>query len=88
MNLAIDEIYRSRKYHIRQLEENLQEIRNKEEVISFLKTSNEKHIQIIEQLSQAMELIKMDMDLSPSIPVEKQPTNSIEEMNENDNLPR
>lgn len=58
MELAIDELKRSQKYHIRQLDENLNEIRSKEEAIEMLKKSNEKHIQIIEQIDQLIALTK------------------------------
>jgi hypothetical protein len=88
MELALDELYRSQKYHLKQLEENLQSIRSKEEAIQMLKEANEKEKRIIEQINKAIEFIKMDMDLSQSIPTEKQPISSIEEMNGNDNLPR
>lgn len=87
MHLALDELYRSRKYHLKQLEENLQSIRSKEEAIDGLKVANEKEKQTIEQLSQAIEVIKTDMDLSQSIPDEKHSTDSIEEEMKNDNLP-
>lgn len=60
MELAIDELKRSQKYHIRQLDENLNEIRSKEEAIEMLKKSNEKHIQIIEQIDQLIALTKKD----------------------------
>lgn len=58
MELAIDELKRSQKYHIRQLDENLNEIRSKEEAIEMLKKSNEKHIRIIEQIDQLIALTK------------------------------
>jgi hypothetical protein len=58
MELAIDEIYRSQRYHIKQLEENLQSIRSKEEAIELLKTANKKHIQIIEQINELVEKVK------------------------------
>lgn len=60
MEYALEELYRSLKYHSRQLEENLTDIRFKEEAIESLKTSNEKHIAIIKQLEQAVELIKAE----------------------------
>lgn len=87
MELAIEELQRSMKYHQRQLEENLQNIRGKEEAIELLKVANEKEIFIMDQINKAIELIKMDMDLSQSISVKKQPTNSIEEGLQNDNIP-
>jgi uncharacterized protein Yka (UPF0111/DUF47 family) len=58
MKLAIEELYRSQKYHQRQLEENLQSIRSKEEAIELLKQSNEKHIQVIDQINALVEQIK------------------------------
>lgn len=87
MHLAIDELYRSRKYHLKQLEENLQSIRSKEEAIEVLKVANEQEKQFIEQLSQAIDLMQMDMNLSQFIPTEKHSKDSIEEELKNDNLP-
>lgn len=58
MELAIEELCRSQKYHQRQLEENLQSIRSKEEAIELLKQSNEKHIQIINQINALIEQVK------------------------------
>jgi uncharacterized protein Yka (UPF0111/DUF47 family) len=58
MELAIEELCRSRTYHLKQLEENLQSIRNKEEAIELLKQSNEKHIQVIDQINALIEQVK------------------------------
>lgn len=80
MQLAVDELGRSLKYHTKQLEENLQSIRNKEETIELLKESNKKHISIIEQISKAIEFIKMDIDFAESTSDEKEATPSIKEV--------
>ena len=77
MELALEELNRSLKYHTKQLEENLQSIRSKEEAIEALRAANVKESYIIEQIIRAINLIKMDMDLLQSIPTEKQPTDSI-----------
>jgi hypothetical protein len=58
VELAIEELYRSQKYHLKQLEENLQIIRNKEEAIELLKQSNQKHVQIIDQINALIEQVK------------------------------
>ena len=77
MELAVEELNRSLRYHTKQLEENLQSIRSKEEAIEALRAANVKESYIIEQIIRAINLIKMDMDLLQSIPTEKQPTDSI-----------
>jgi hypothetical protein len=58
MELALEELYRSQKYHYKQLEENLQSIRNKEEAIELLKQSNQRHVQIIDQINALIEQVK------------------------------
>lgn len=77
MELALEELNRSLKYHTKQLEENLQSIRSKEEAIEALRAANVKEAHIIEQIIRAINLIKMDMDLLQSIPTEKHLTDSI-----------
>jgi flagellar motility protein MotE (MotC chaperone) len=56
--IIVDELFRSQKYHIRQLQENLNDIRNKEESIEMLKKANEKHKNIIEAIDQHIEKLK------------------------------
>jgi hypothetical protein len=58
MELAIEELCRSQKYHLKQLEENLQSIRSKEEAIELLKQSNEKHKEVIKQITALIETVK------------------------------
>lgn len=60
MDYAIDELCRSLRYHQRQLDENLTEIQRKEEAIDLLKSSNEKHKEIIQQIEQAIEMLKAE----------------------------
>jgi flagellar motility protein MotE (MotC chaperone) len=56
--IIMDELFRSQKYHIRQLQENLNDIRNKEESIELLKKANEKHLSVIEAIDQHIEKLK------------------------------
>jgi prefoldin subunit 5 len=58
MKLVIDELRRTQKYHLRQLEENLQKIKSYEEAIEVLKQGNEKHRQTLEQIGQALEVLE------------------------------
>jgi tRNA nucleotidyltransferase/poly(A) polymerase len=58
MKLVIDELRRTQKYHLRQLEENLQKIKSYEESIEVLKQGNEKHRQTLEQIGQALEVLE------------------------------
>jgi predicted RNase H-like nuclease (RuvC/YqgF family) len=60
MNFAIDELERSIRYHIRQHEENVREIQNKRESIEMLEEKNEQHLQIVEELKEAIERLKQD----------------------------
>lgn len=78
MNLVIDELRRTQKYHLKQLEENLQSIRNKEESIEMLKAANEKHRETLEQIGEAVK--KLEKDIAATMPIEKDCTNSITEV--------
>lgn len=60
MELAIEELFRSQKYHLRQLEENLQQIKQKEETIELLKEKNKEHELIIDQINDVIEAVRKD----------------------------
>jgi hypothetical protein len=60
MDLAIEELKRSQKYHLRQHEENLQTIRRNEESNELIKVANKKHEQIIEEINLLIETVKKD----------------------------
>lgn len=58
MELAIDELYKSRKYHDRQIGEHLLDIQNKETGIKLLKGSITKHEETIKQIDRLIEIAK------------------------------
>jgi hypothetical protein len=60
MQFVLDELQKSQKYHLRQLEENLNKIRLSEETIADLKTRNEKHKQAISEIGQFIERLEED----------------------------
>ncbi|MDP4105311.1 MAG: hypothetical protein Q8935_10170, partial [Bacillota bacterium] len=82
MELVIDELRRTQKYHLRQLEENLQKIKSYEEAIEVLKQGNEKHRETLEQVGQALEILEKDSDLEIELPFEHNSTDSIPLMEE------
>lgn len=71
MELAIEELRRSQKYHLRQLEENLQTIRRNEESNELLKLATKKHEQIIDEINLLIETVKQDSELELNLPIEK-----------------
>jgi len=54
---VLDELQKSQKYHLRQLEDNLRKIKLNEEANEVLKTSNEKHREAITEISKFIESI-------------------------------
>ena len=58
MKYVTDELQKSLKYHLRQLEENLQKISTYEETINDLKSRNERHREAIEELGEYIEQLK------------------------------
>lgn len=52
MEIILDELKRTLKYHQRQLDDNLKQIQSKEESISMLKESNQKHTDAIRQIGE------------------------------------
>jgi hypothetical protein len=68
MEIILDELTRAQKYHIRQLQENLNDIRNKEESIQLLKKANEKHLSIIEAIDQHIEKLKTEVEDNEHLP--------------------
>ena len=57
MKHVLDELQKSQKYHLRQLEDNLRKIKLNEEANEVLKTSNEKHREAITEISKFIESI-------------------------------
>ncbi|WLR53585.1 hypothetical protein LC048_13740 [Mesobacillus subterraneus] len=60
MEIILDELIRAQKYHKRQLQDNLDDIRRKEESIVLLKEANEKHISIVEAIDKHIEKLKAE----------------------------
>jgi len=58
MNYVLDELQKSQKYHLRQLEENVRKIQLSEESIADLKVRNEKHRQAISEIGQFIESLE------------------------------
>ena len=58
MQHVLDELQRATKYHLRQLEENVQKIKNSEELIADLKQRNFKHMEAIKEFNRFIESIK------------------------------
>lgn len=50
MEIILDELKKTLKYHQRQLQDNLNQIQNKDESIAMLKDSNKKHVEAIQQI--------------------------------------
>jgi prefoldin subunit 5 len=60
MEYVLDELQKSLKYHLRQLDENLNKIRTNEESIEDLKTRNERHKQAITEIGEHIESLETD----------------------------
>jgi hypothetical protein len=60
MEYVLDELQKSQKYHLRQLEENLNKIRLSEETVADLKIRNERHKQAITEIGEFIEKLKKD----------------------------
>jgi hypothetical protein len=58
MQHVLDELRKSVKYHIRQLEENCQKIKLNEESNALLKEKNEKHREAISEMSHFIESLQ------------------------------
>lgn len=50
MEIVLEELKRTLKYHQRQHDDNLHQIKSKEESISMLKEANNKHVEAIKQI--------------------------------------
>jgi hypothetical protein len=74
---ALQRIVKDRNYHVKQIEENILKIKDKYEAIESLEKANERESKLVEEYNQIIDLIKMDMDLSQSIPTEKHSTDSL-----------
>jgi peptidoglycan hydrolase CwlO-like protein len=55
---VVDELQKALKYHLRQLEENLNKVRTYEESIDDLKTRNERHKQAITEIGEHIESLE------------------------------
>jgi hypothetical protein len=60
MEFIIDELKKSLKYHLRQLDENLKKIKSSEEVIEDLKYRNESHERAISEIGGHIEKLEED----------------------------
>jgi chromosome segregation ATPase len=78
MNLVIDELRRTQKYHLRQLEENINKIKFHEEAIETLKNGIEQHRETLQQIREALEILEKDI-VSP-MPIKKESTDIITEV--------
>jgi cell division protein FtsB len=58
MEHVLDELQKALRYHLRQLDENLNKIRTNEESIEDLKTRNERHKQAITEIGEHIETLK------------------------------
>jgi uncharacterized protein Yka (UPF0111/DUF47 family) len=77
MDFAIRELYRTQKYHLRQLEDNLSKIKSYQEAIETLKQGNETHRKTIEEIGQAIEMLEKADGLPTVLPVESDSIDSI-----------
>jgi chromosome segregation ATPase len=58
MNYVLDELRKSLKYHLRQMEDNSNKISHYEEAQQDLKTRNERHKQAITEIGEHIEAIE------------------------------
>jgi hypothetical protein len=58
MQHVIDELSKSHRYHLRQLDDNLNKIKFSEESIESLKQANLKHKEAIEQIETLLEQLE------------------------------
>jgi signal transduction histidine kinase len=73
MKHVIDELQKSQRYHLRQLEENLNKIRTYEEAGEDLKVRNESHKEAISEIRSLLEqLEKAEQDGNLIQPITKQ----------------
>jgi uncharacterized protein Yka (UPF0111/DUF47 family) len=77
MDLVKDELRKTQRYHLRQLEDNLHKIKSYEEAIEALKQGNEKHRETLEQIGQALDLLEKADGLPTGLPVESDSMDSI-----------
>ena len=76
---AIEELKRSKHYHKKQLEENIHKVQSKTESIELLKTANEKHLEIMDQIDEAIKALK---DIAVTMPIGKDSIGIIPEKGE------
>jgi predicted RNase H-like nuclease (RuvC/YqgF family) len=67
---VVEELEKSCRYHLRQLEENLQKIRTYEETIKDLTTRNESHKEAITEIKVYLEQIEKAEELPLNLPLE------------------
>jgi chromosome segregation ATPase len=77
MKHVIDELQKSQRYHLRQLEENLNKMRSYEETIEDLKVRNESHKEAISEIRALLEQLEKSSELSLNLPLEKESITSI-----------
>jgi chromosome segregation ATPase len=71
---VVEELEKSCRYHLRQLEENLQKIRTYEETIKDLTHRNESHKEAITEIKVYLEQIEKAEELQLHLPFEKEST--------------
>lgn len=62
MQFVLDELKKSMKYHLRQLDENLNKIRTYEETIQDLKHRNEQHERAIKEIGGHIEKLEEERE--------------------------
>jgi predicted RNase H-like nuclease (RuvC/YqgF family) len=67
---VVEELEKSCRYHLRQLEENLQKIRTYEETIKDLTHRNESHKEAITEIKVYLEQIEKAEELPLNLPLE------------------
>jgi prefoldin subunit 5 len=78
VNLVLDELIKAQRYHLKQLEENVNKIKFHEEAVVTLKKGNENHRQILEQIGQALDILeKVEQDGRLIQPIGNDYTDSI-----------
>jgi len=60
MRYVLDELQKSLKYHLRQMEDNVNKIKSYEEAADDLKTRNERHKEAITEIREHIESLEKD----------------------------
>lgn len=80
MQYVIDELSKSLRYHMRQLDENLNKIKSNEESTASLKERNMRHHQAIEEIEYHLDQLEKAAERQLDQPTEKHSNNSIKEV--------